>query len=61
MAAGSVMNDPSNGPTVRMVTHHAAGVAPPVAAMRPSADSAKLMTGLVAASAMMTTTNSGSV
>ena len=51
------MNEPSIGPTVRIVTHHAAGVAPPSSATRRSADSAKPTTGRVEASAMMTTTN----
>jgi hypothetical protein len=61
MAAGSVMNDPSNGPTVRIATHHAAGVAPPMLATLRSAASANPMMGRVDASAMMTTTNIGSV
>jgi hypothetical protein len=55
------MNDPRRGPTVRIVTHHAAGVPPPASAIRLSAASAKPTTGRVEASAMMTTTNSGSV
>jgi hypothetical protein len=61
MAAGSVMKDPSSGPTVRIATHHAAGVAPAADATVRSAASAKPMIGRVAASAMMTTTKRGSV
>ena len=61
IAAGSVMKEPRTGPIVRIATHHAAGVAPPAAATRLSACSANPMTGRVAASAMMTTTNIGSV
>ena len=61
MAAGSVMSDPRMGPTVRMVSHQAAGVPPPRLAMRRIAASAKPITGRVAAMAMMTTTNTGSV
>ena len=61
MAAGSVMNDPITGPIVRIVTHHAAGVPPPAFAMRRRPASAKPITGRVDASAMMTTTNMGSV
>ena len=53
------MNEPSTGPIVRIATHHAAGVPPPAAATRRSADSANPMIGRVDASAMMTTTNSG--
>jgi hypothetical protein len=49
------------GPIVRIVTHHAAGVAPPAPATRRKADSANPTTGRVEASAMITTTNSGSV
>ena len=61
IAAGSVMNDPSSGPTVRMVNHQAAGVQPPRFAIRFSADSAKTTIGRVDASAMITTTNIASV
>ena len=61
IAAGSVMNEPSTGPTVRMATHQAAGVPPPADARRRSAASANPMTGPVAARAMITTTNNGSV
>ena len=61
IAAGSVMNEPSTGPIVRIAAHQAAGVPPPAAATRRRADSANPMTGRVDASAMMTTTNRGSV
>jgi len=61
IAAGSVTNEPSSGPTMRIVTHQAAGVAPAIAAMRRSAASANPITGRVDASAMITTTNNGSV
>src|SRR5690349_13468487 len=61
IAAGSVMNDPSSGPIVRIATHQAAGVAPPMDATLRSAASAKPTIGRVEASAMITTTNSGSV
>jgi hypothetical protein len=44
-----------------MLTHHAAGEAPPRLATRRSAASAKVMIGRVEASAMMTIRNSGSV
>ncbi len=36
MAAGSVMRDPSSGPSVRIETHQARGVAPPSGPLRPS-------------------------
>ena len=55
------MNDPSSGANVRIVSHHADGVLPPSLATAPSAVSASTMIGRVAASAMITTTNSGSV
>ena len=61
IAAGSVMSEPSRGRSSGCVTHHAAGVAPPALATRRSADSAKATIGRVEASAMITTTNSGSV
>ena len=61
MAAGSVMNEPSSGATVRITNHHAAGVPPPRLASARSHDSASVMIGRVEASAMITTTNSGSV
>ena len=61
MAAGSVMNEPRMGPMVKMVTHHAAGLAPPTFANRRRLDSAKPSTGRVEASAMITTTNRASV
>ena len=61
MAAGSVMRDPSTGPTVRIVSHQAAGVARPMPATRRNAPSASPTTGVVEASAMMTTTKIGSV
>ena len=51
MAAGSVMNDPSSGPIVRIVSHHAAGVRPPSPATLRSARSASPMIGRVDASA----------
>ena len=60
MAAGSVMKDPSTGPNVRMVSHHAAGVRCPSAATRWSMACANPTTGRVAAIAMITTTNMGS-
>ena len=55
------MNEPSSGPTVRIANHQAAGVPSPSAATRRSARSASTMIGRVEASAMITTTNSGSV
>ena len=61
IAPGSVMTDPSSGPTVRIDTHQAAGVPRPMLASCRSASSANRTTGRVDASAMMTTTNSGSV
>ena len=61
MAAGSVMNDPRTGPMIRIVAHHAPGVPRPAFATTRRADSAKPMMGRVDASAMMTTTNRGSV
>ena len=61
IAAGSVINDPSSGPIVRIVIHHAAGVPRPRLATRLSTASASSMIGRVDASAMMTTTNRGSV
>ena len=61
IAAGSVMNEPIIGAIVRIATHHAAGVAPPRRATACSERSARPMIGRVDASAMMTTTNSGSV
>ena len=33
MAAGSVMNDPSKGPTIRILSHHAAIDRLPIPAM----------------------------
>ncbi len=61
MAAGSVMSDPSSGASVRIVSHHAAGVAPPSAATRASVRSARARIGWLEASAMITTTKSASV
>ena len=61
IAPGSVMNEPSSGPTVRIVIHHAAGVPPPRLASRRSVASASSTIGRVDASAMITTTNIGSV
>ena len=61
IAAGSVMNEPSSGPIVRIVIHQAAGVAPPALATFRNAVSANPMIGRVEAKAMITTTNSGSV
>ena len=61
IAAGSVMKEPSRGPIVSVANHQAAGVLPPSAATLPIARSARTMIGRVEASAMMTTTNSGSV
>ncbi len=55
------MNEPSIGATVRMTSHHAAGVAPPMPASARSQVSASMMIGRVDASAMITTTNNGSV
>ncbi|MND08985.1 hypothetical protein D3C83_319850 [compost metagenome] len=55
------MKDPRSGPTVRMAIHHAAGVARPSLAICRITASAKPTMGRVAASAMMTTTNIGSV
>jgi mRNA-degrading endonuclease toxin of MazEF toxin-antitoxin module len=61
MAAGSVMNEPKRGAIVRIDIHHAAGVLPPRPATARSARAASVTTGRVDASAMMTTTNKGSV
>ena len=61
IAAGSVMNEPSSGPTVRMASHHAAGRSPPRRASNRRPCSAKRSTGRVAAMHMMMTTNIGSV
>ena len=61
MAAGSVMNEPSSGATIRMTSHHAPGVLLPSRATLRSDDSASITIGRVDASAMITTTNNGSV
>ena len=61
MAAGSVMNDPSTGPRVRMASHQATGREPPRRATERMRPSAKVRTGRVEARAMITTTNRGSV
>ena len=61
MAAASVMNDPKSGPAIRIEAHHAAGVQRPTLATFRSDDSAKAMIGRVAASAITTTTKTGSV
>ena len=61
IAPGSVMNDPNRGPMVRIDSHQAAGVQPPIAATRRNAASANAMIGRVAVRAMITTTKSGSV
>ena len=61
MAAGSVTKEPRSGPTVRMASHQAAGVPWPRLATDRRAASATISTGRVAARAMITTTNKGSV
>ena len=61
MAAGSVINEPNNGAMVRIASHHATGRPPPSDAASFSACSAMRITGRVDASAMITTTNIGSV
>ena len=61
MAAGSVMNEPSSGPTVRIVSHQALKEPPNRPATRPISASESLRIGRVAASVMITTTNIGSV
>jgi hypothetical protein len=61
MAAGSVMNEPRSGPTVRMASHHAPGVPPPRRASRPSAATAKPTIGRVDEIDMITTMKIGSV
>ena len=61
MAPGSVIKEPSTGPSVRIASHHAAGEPPPSAATRRSDFSANTITGRVDASAMTTTTKSASV
>ena len=61
IAAGSVMHEPSSGPTVRMASHQAAGRPPPRFANKRKPCSAQRSTGRVAAMHMMTTTNIGSV
>ena len=61
IAAGSVMSDPSSGPRTRIDIHQDAGVPPPARATIRSACSARPTIGRVEASAMITTTNIGSV
>ena len=61
IAAGSVMKEPSSGPTVRIASHQAAGVPPPRLATRRSTALGEPTTGRVEAIAMTTTTNIGSV
>ena len=61
MAAGSVMNEPSKGPIVRIANHHAAGVAPPKSANFFKDPSANWRIGRELAIAMITTTKIGSV
>jgi hypothetical protein len=55
------MSEPRIGPTERIVIHQAAGVPPPTLASRPRMPSASSTIGCVDESAMMTTTNIGSV
>ena len=61
IAAGSVMKEPSSGPSVRIENHQAAGEARPARATSARSCSANFITGRLAAIAMTTTTNSGSV
>ena len=61
IAAGSVIKDPNSGPIVNIDNHHAAGVLFPNTATLLRADSAKDITGLEAAIAIITTTKIGSV
>lgn len=55
------MNEPSTGATVRIASHQAQGRPPPSEATSRKLCSARRMTGRVEASAMMITTNIGSV
>ncbi len=61
IAAGSVINEPSSGPTVRIVNQNAASVPPKRPATFHIMDSASFRIGLVEASVMITTTNAASV
>ncbi len=61
IAAGSVMNDPSRGPMVRIVSHQAVSEPPNSRATRLMAASLSFRIGRVEASTMMTTTNIASV
>ena len=61
MAAGSVMNEPRIGATIRTLSHQAEGVPLPSAAAFDIMASAKRRTGRLAAMAMITTTKIGSV
>ena len=61
IAAGSVIKDPSSGPTVKIVNHHAVSEPPKVLAIRFMMFSESFRIGRVAARVMMTITNMGSV
>ena len=61
IAAGSVMTDPSTGPSVRIASHHAPGPPPPSRANNCRQRSASCSTGRVEEMAMMTTTNNASL
>jgi hypothetical protein len=60
MVAGSVINEPSRGPMVRMTSHQAAGVDPARAATLARHPSAKRNTGRELAIAITTTTKTAS-
>ncbi len=61
MAAGSVMKDPRIGAMIRTLNHHAPGEPFPRLAATAITRSANRKTGRLAAIAMITATNSGSV
>jgi hypothetical protein len=56
IAAGPVITEPSNGPSVKIANHQEAGVAPPIAETLVIAVSVKRMIGSEPAIAMITTT-----
>ena len=61
IAAGSVMKEPKIGAKVKIDSHHAPGEFLPIAENLPKICLANCITGRVAAKAIMTTTNIGSV
>ena len=60
MAAGSVINEPNNGPAVRRVNHQAVSVPPSKLATLHMMDSVSFKIGRVEARVIITTTNSAS-